>query len=1163
MNQRPKFQLENTFITHPLPLSCCILNKFETQIITAGYDQTCKIFNIESGAKLNEMQGHSNVIQCIEIDQNRDDLMATGSFDHTIKLWRPKSGICVETLKGHDAEVMCLSFGHNTKLASGSMDSTCNIYDIEKLKILHTIKDHKISIVGVKFNDSNVYTASFDGQISVNDTKTFKQIIKLQDDTKEIFQMTIDPSERYLGTISGNKQCKIWDLKNLNKPLHTLTGHTQDLTTFTFDQLGTRVLTGSQDSTVILYEASTGKMTQRFYGHTDEIVKIVYTQKHEILTASTDKTARLYTIDGVCQQILDGQEDGLMTLLVDQKGRMVITVGKDSTCQVWRFSIYLQFSIKNAIFLVEMGMKQQTQLQYIIINSFSLIIAILLFGMELLKKQHIYINRVSALILCLLNIELVQQEISSINTIQLVIFIVILITQFEDELKWHQIAKHSIIFYLFLRTLLQYKDLFNITQLLTCVLWQPINHWMLYKKKQLVINQLKKQSIDLSKCQFELTPQLCKDSSEQEEQCSSNLQGSSRISQNLKQLKQLYMNNPFSQIGDFDQKTISQFQKQTSTLDVPQIWNLLPFGIALINNQYEILNYNQKLLYFLKASDNDGRNIILNLDLLLESPESWESKSVNQISSHCSNRQSRRFQTKRQLSLISKSNHEQSSINPDGGTHSHLNGNFAFISSNNNQIRDEIMTIKSRYRNLDKLLKQFAMKSYSLNNNGDCSFQSIGQNIQIIKKVQDIGSKKYYFRIKVYELDIIENKINYLFVIENITNKEELRLLSVRYKFQQVLLNSLCHELRTPMNSTLSQLNALTSLISPQIRDKNLIPAIISAKKLMFQLNDILDYAQIDCKNFHLVNSQFELNEIFNIIQELFQQECNEKNLQLSLKFQNINDTQIIYSDKERIIRILINLIDNSIKFTNEGGTISVSVQQDNQYILFCVLDDGVGISDKILASIKNNKDFYMQDQYHKNETKLGLGLKISQQIAKYLCIDKELKIESKERQFTKISFRIESNYKQLNNLKFPSFQGCNFNINCDCIQILNVDDVRFNHSAIEALLNQHNIKMESAYNGQQAVQMVKKRLDKNCCKTYKLIFMDIEMPISNGYQASKEITAILDKNNLTDQTVIVMCSAYNGNENSNQAKACGIKEVLPKPIEQKQLKQLLDKYLL
>ncbi|CAD8070790.1 unnamed protein product [Paramecium sonneborni] len=913
----------------------------------------------------------------------------------------------------------------------------------------------------------------------------------------------------------------------------------------------------------------------------NKIFKVVYTQKYKLLTTSTEKTVRLQHCFQYYKQYLNWslligfrsiRECSIVRLKRkdDYEFRkrlnifsVEIVIYLYIQMLIYTSSIYLQFSIKNTIFLVEVGIQQQSQLYYIIINSFSLLLAILLIGMEIVKKQPTCLNRIGAYILCLLNIEQLQNEISSINAIQSVIFIVILITQFEDEKRWHIIGKHSMIFYIFLRTLLQQFDQLYVTQIVAFVIYQPINHWMLHQNMSKVVNQQKKQSLDLSKCQSELVPQQCKDCSEQEEQCSSNYQRSSKVSHNIKQLKQLQINNPFSQVADIDQKTISQFQKQTSNLDVPQIWNLLPFGIALINNKYEILTYNQKLLYFLKLSDNDGRNIILNLDLLLESPESWESKSVNQVSSHCSHRQSRRFQTKRQLSLISKSNQEQSSINPDGGTHSHINGNFAFMANTTNQIRDEILTTKSRYRNLDQLLKKFAQNSYSLTNNGDCSFQSIGQNIQIIKKVQDIGSKKYYFKIKVYELDTIGNKINYLFVIENITNKEELRQLSVRYKFQQVLLNSLCHELRTPMNSTLSQLNALSSLISPQIRDKNLIPAIISAKKLMFQLNDILDYAQIDCKNFYLINSQFELSEIFDILKELFEQECKEKNLQLFLNFQNIKNTQAIYSDKERIIRILVNLIDNSIKFTNEGGSINVTVQQENHYVNFCVFDDGVGISDKILATIKSNKDIQMQDQFDVKETKLGLGLKISQQIAKFLCVDKELKIESKEKLFTKIQFRIENNYKYLKHLKFPSFQGCNFNINCDCIQILNVDDVRFNHSAIEALLAQQKIKMESAYNGEQAIQMIKKRLEQNCCKTYKLIFMDIEMPIINGYQASKEITKILEQHNLTDQTVIVMCSAYNGYENSNQAKTCGIKEVLPKPIEQKQLKQLLDKYLL
>lgn len=82
---------------------------------------------------------------------------------------------------------------------------------------------------------------------------------------------------------------------------------------------------------------------------------------------------------------------------------------------------------------------------------------------------------------------------------------------------------------------------------------------------------------------------------------------------------------------------------------------------------------------------------------------------------------------------------------------------------------------------------------------------------------------------------------------------------------------------------------------------------------------------------------------------------------------------------------------------------------------------------------------------------------------------------------------------------------------------------------------------------------------------------MDIEMPIKDGYKASEEvklsfyikITDILEAESLNDQCVIVMCSAYNGQENGNKARYCGIKEVLNKPIEPKSLKHLLDKYLL
>ncbi|CAK61389.1 unnamed protein product (macronuclear) [Paramecium tetraurelia] len=825
--------------------------------------------------------------------------------------------------------------------------------------------------------------------------------------------------------------------------------------------------------------------------------------------------------------------------------------------------LYVQFSIKNTFVLVDIIMNKNYSLQYTIISSISLAISVLLLVMETLKKQNIYANNIGASLLCVLNIEFIYNDIPQINMLQLGTFIALLITQFEDAEKWHKFMKHSILVYFFVRTFIQYKEQLYITELLTCFLWQPLNHWMLHLKKEEDRIESKKHLQDMSKYNIEQIPQLVKDQSEQDEQCSSILR-SLNIQHNLNQLKQLDLKNPFVQDKENLMNNLSfkgsDLQKSTNTLDLPQIWNLLPFGIGLMNSQCEMVINNQKLLQFLKVSDNDGRNIILNLDSLLESCESWESKSIKQVGSNQSNRQSKRFPKVPQLSLISRSLNEQNSVhNPEGGTNTNLNNNIGFSSNPNNQIKDELMTTKSRFKNLNLLFTKFAQKSSSLTNNVDNSVQSIGQNIQIIKIIQDVGTMKYYLRIKVYEIEI-NNKIYYLFLIENITNKEELRQLNIRYKYQQALLNSLCHELRTPMNSTLSQLNALSTLIAPNIRDKNLQPAIISAKKLMFQLNDILDYAQIDCRNFHLSNSQFELSEIFEILKELFEQECKEKQLDFQLKSKT---NYMINSDKERILRILVNLIDNSIKFTNQCGSIQVNVSDQESRIIFQVEDNGVGMSEKTLYQIKNRDDVQFYDSQLFQQTKLGLGLKISQQIAKFLCYNNELIIESTENEYTRISFKIENQQKLISQQKFPSFYGCNITISCNCTQILIVDDVRFNHSAIEALLSQHKMKMDSAYNGQQAIEKIEQKLQSPCCKTYKLIFMDIEMPVKNGYQASKDITEIMTQQNMNDQCAIVMCSAYNGNENNDSLRNCGIKEILPKPIEQKQLKQLLDKYLL
>ncbi|CAD8106231.1 unnamed protein product [Paramecium sonneborni] len=266
--------------------------------------------------------------------------------------------------------------------------------------------------------------------------------------------------------------------------------------------------------------------------------------------------------------------------------------------------------------------------------------------------------------------------------------------------------------------------------------------------------------------------------------------------------------------------------------------------------------------------------------------------------------------------------------------------------------------------------------------------------------------------------------------------------------------------------------------------------------------------------------------------------------------------------------------MNNSVKFTKQGGRIVLSVKKrDNQHI-FSVWDNGEGISSEQMLDMQNR----LQQQQNVSN-KLGLGLRVSKGIVKYLSGDGELQIKSEKGFYTVVSFCINEQMKtgiqEVGlSLKDIDENGSNtkdsvqkvyvsskmfLNQQCKCPQILIVDDVPFNHIALLALLQAYGWKADSAYDGDSAIRKVKQKLHNTCCKIFRLIFMDIEMPGKNGFVVSSEISEIL--RNEKQSTVIVMCSAYNGQENAKQAHESGMHEILSKPISLDSLQTLLGKY--
>ncbi|CAD8095771.1 unnamed protein product [Paramecium sonneborni] len=460
---------------------------------------------------------------------------------------------------------------------------------------------------------------------------------------------------------------------------------------------------------------------------------------------------------------------------------------------------------------------------------------------------------------------------------------------------------------------------------------------------------------------------------------------------------------------------------------------------------------------------------------------------------------------------------------------------------------------------------------------------------------------------KIIELQFckIANLINqsgYLLFINDMTENEKLQQYIQKQKFQTLHFNSFSHELRTPLNCSLTLLQALkTQSISSQLIQNYLNPAIVSNKLLMHQINDILDYASFGLGTFQLNIRDFQIKDLFRQLEEYYIEICSTKGIKLIFSIFDSLENHIIYNDPERILQLLVNLVNNSLKFTRENDIICVTAKskqkssgiiKDN-YIKFIVHDTGRGIVKTELDAINNIIHTSIDnDIYHqlKNFTTkyVGLGFTIGSRMSKELAYSKKsyFKIRSKEGLFTKVSFRISNQITSFGITPKDSSLKLNYVLSLNQIdiddviqeehqiplwtqtffsqkqiqsetlsQILICDDVAFNLISLNLLIKNLGFESDIVYDGYQAINQIKQRTLQQK-EQYKIIFMDIEMPGLNGYQTSTLLLQIDNKLN------IIMCSAYDTEDNLSKALESGMKDYIIKPVRIEQLKVLIKKYI-
>lgn len=370
---------------------------------------------------------------------------------------------------------------------------------------------------------------------------------------------------------------------------------------------------------------------------------------------------------------------------------------------------------------------------------------------------------------------------------------------------------------------------------------------------------------------------------------------------------------------------------------------------------------------------------------------------------------------------------------------------------------------------------------------------------------------------------------------------------------KEQFLANMSHEIRTPINAVIGFTNLLqkTPLSQDQEQFVHLVQS--ASESLLTIINDILDISKIEAGMLRIEKSPFSLRGLCSSLETMFQHKVQEKNLSLSIYIQEkIPDT--LTGDAVRLTQVLVNLISNAIKFTQEGGIsiVITPIQETDATIRlrFSVKDSGIGIPADKLDSI-----FERFEQGETNTTRkyggTGLGLSIVRNLV-YLQ-EGNISVKSEAGIGTEFLFELEyeilpmtDSEKNKHHLEVAESGNGLF----EGVKILAVEDNQMNQLLMKHTFQSWNLHFVLAENGQQAIDKLQK--DK-----YDLVLLDIQMPIMDGYLAAKTI-----RHELKSNIPIIAMTAHAMAGEREKCLSHGMNDYISKPIQEKELLHLLKKYL-
>ncbi|MCF8347409.1 MAG: response regulator [Bacteroidales bacterium] len=366
---------------------------------------------------------------------------------------------------------------------------------------------------------------------------------------------------------------------------------------------------------------------------------------------------------------------------------------------------------------------------------------------------------------------------------------------------------------------------------------------------------------------------------------------------------------------------------------------------------------------------------------------------------------------------------------------------------------------------------------------------------------------------------------------------------------KSIFLANMSHEIRTPLNGIIGMSEILSETELTELQLDYLHSIKLSGEDLLVIINDILDFSKIEAGQLQTESISFSLVKQINNVFKVLQLKANEKGIKLDMHMgQDV--PEYIKSDPLRIKQILINLLNNAIKFTEKGGVslrLSTTKQTPDEIILkFEIIDTGIGLSPEHQGNMF--KEFTQADSSTtRKHGGTGLGLTISKRLAELL--GGEIGLESEWGKGSTFWFTIvaQQGEQPAGAEKLPTGTVLPMSL-----KILLAEDNLINQKVSSIMLNQIGLSCDIANNGEEAVA-------KHQENKYDIILMDILMPVMDGMQATMEIRTREKNQGVAKGVKIVALTANAFQQDINNYLQNGMNYYLSKPMRKNELLLLLN----